>query len=80
MNKFKNDFLNRTQFLTLIFTLYNNRIFNIHNITFLIVTIIKLSLNLFNGSFQAFEERKYQGIENTILHLVLLLHILISIY
>lgn len=47
---------------------------------FSIETIFKSYIGLFNGSFQAFEEGKYQGIGNTILHLILLLFILITIF
>jgi O-antigen/teichoic acid export membrane protein len=47
---------------------------------FTLEMIIKSYVNLFNGSFQAFEEGKYQGIGNTILHLILLVFILIAIF
>ncbi|WP_405306874.1 flippase [Methanobrevibacter sp.] len=47
---------------------------------FTIEIIIKSYINLFNGSFQAFEEGKYQGIGNTILHVILLIFILITIF
>ena len=47
---------------------------------FTIEMIIKSYINLFNGSFQAFEEGKYQGIGNTIMNLLLLLFILIAIF
>lgn len=47
---------------------------------FTIEMIIKSFINLFNGTFQAFEEGKYQGIGNTILNLTLLVFILISIF
>lgn len=47
---------------------------------FSIETIFKSYIGLFNGSFQAFEEGKYQGIGNTILHLILLTFILITIF
>ena len=47
---------------------------------FTLEMIIKSYVNLFNGSFQAFEEGKYQGIGNTILHLILLIFILIAIF
>ena len=42
--------------------------------------IIKSFITLLNGSFQAFEEGKFQGIGNTILNLILLAFILITIY
>ncbi|WP_407409490.1 flippase [Methanobrevibacter sp.] len=47
---------------------------------FTIEMFIKTYIYLFNGSFQAFEEGKYQGIGNTILHLLLLIFILIAIF
>lgn len=47
---------------------------------FSIEMIIKSYINLFNGSFQAFEEGKYQGIGNSILNLILLAFILITIF
>ena len=69
-------------FLTLIllFIINSTDFVILITLLFLIETIIKSYLNLFNGSFQAFEVGKYQGIANTLLHLVLLLLILISIY
>lgn len=47
---------------------------------FTIEMIIRSFIGLFNGTFQAFEEGKYQGIANTTLHLILLIFILISIF
>lgn len=47
---------------------------------FTIEMIIRSFIGLLNGSFQAFEEGKYQGIANTALHLILLIFILISIF
>ena len=47
---------------------------------FAIEMIIRSLLGLLNGSFQAFEEGKYQGIENTLLHIILLIFILITIF
>lgn len=47
---------------------------------FTIEMIIKSFIGLLNGSFQAFEEGKYQGIGNTILNTILLVFILISIF
>ena len=47
---------------------------------FSIEMIIKSFIGLFNGSFQAFEEGKYQGIGNTLLNIILLVFILISIF
>ena len=47
---------------------------------FTIEMIIKSYINLFNGSFQAFEKTKYQGIGNTILNLLTFIFILIAIF
>jgi len=47
---------------------------------FTIEMIIKSVVSLLNGSFQAFEEGKYQGIGNTILNLILLAFIFITIF
>ena len=47
---------------------------------FTIEMIIKTYINLFNGSFQAFEKTKYQGIGNTILNLLTFIFILITIF
>lgn len=47
---------------------------------FAIEMIIKSLMSLLNGSFQAFEEGKYQGIGNTLLHTILLIFILITIF
>ena len=47
---------------------------------FTIEMIIKSYISLLNGTFQAFEEGKYQGIGNTILNSILLIFILISIF
>lgn len=47
---------------------------------FMINGIIQAIINTINGSFQAFEKMKYQGIGNTLLNVLLFLFILISIY
>lgn len=47
---------------------------------FAIEMIIKSFISLLNGSFQAFEEGKYQGIGSTLLHVILLIFILITIF
>lgn len=47
---------------------------------FTIEMIIKSFMGLFNGSFQAFEKLKYQGIGNTILNMILLIFIIIAIF
>jgi len=46
---------------------------------FSIETIIKSFIGMLNGSFQAFEEGKYQGIGNIILNILLLIFIIITI-
>ncbi|MBE6500181.1 MAG: flippase [Methanobrevibacter thaueri] len=50
------------------------------SLLFTIEMIIKSFINLLNGSFQAFEEGKYQGIGNSLLNLLLLIFILIAIF
>ena len=47
---------------------------------FTIEMILKSYIGTLNGSFQAFEEGKYQGIGNTILHVLLLIFILLTIF
>ena len=47
---------------------------------FTIEMIIKSYIGLFNGSFQAYEEGKYQGIGNSLLNIILLIFILITIF
>ena len=47
---------------------------------FTIESIIKSFLGLLNGTFQAFEEGRYQGISNTIINLLLLIFILLTIF
>ena len=47
---------------------------------FTIEMSIKSMIGLFNGSFMAFEEGKYQGIGTTLLHIILLIFILITIF
>ena len=47
---------------------------------FTIEMILKSFIGTLNGSFQAFEEGKYQGIGNTILHILLLIFILLTIF
>ncbi|WP_405289638.1 flippase [Methanobrevibacter sp.] len=47
---------------------------------FTIEMILKSFIGTLNGSFQAFEEGKYQGIGNTILHVLLLIFILLTIF
>ena len=71
-----------TMFLTLIILilLKSNELTIIITLLFMIEGIIKSFIVLLNGSFQAFEEGKYQGIGNTLMNLILLAFILISIY
>ena len=69
-------------FLTLIILiiLKSNELTIIITLLFMIEGIIKSFIGLLNGSFQAFEEGKYQGIGNSLLNLILLIFILIAIY
>lgn len=71
-----------TMFLTLIILilLKSNELTIIITLLFMIEGIIKSFIGLLNGSFQAFEEGKYQGIGNILLNLILLVFILIAIY
>ncbi|MBE6500579.1 MAG: flippase [Methanobrevibacter thaueri] len=71
-----------TFFLTLIILILmgSNEVTITVTLLFTIEMIIKSMLGLFNGSFQAYEEGKYQGIANTILNLLLLVFILLSIF
>lgn len=47
---------------------------------FLIERILISFMGLFNGCFQAFEQGKYQGIQNTLLNTILLIFIIITIF
>lgn len=47
---------------------------------FTIEMIFKTFIGIFQGTFQAFEEGKYQGIGNAALNIILLIFIIISIY
>ena len=47
---------------------------------FTIEVIFKSFIGFLNGTFQAYEEGKYQGIGNTILHVLLLIFILLTIF
>ena len=47
---------------------------------FVLEGIIKSFMTILNGSFQAFEKMKYQGIGNTLLNTILLIFILLSIF
>ena len=78
----KSIFIIGTLFLTLIslILMKSNEIIITITLLFTIEMIIKSYINLFNGSFQAFEKAKYQGIGNTILNLLTFIFILITIY
>lgn len=71
-----------TMFLTLIILilLKSNELTIIITLLFMIERILTSFISLFNGSFQAFEEGKYQGIGNTLLNLILFIFIIISVY
>ena len=71
-----------TLFLALIILILMNSNELVITVTllFTIEVIIKSYINLFNGSFQAFEEAKYQGIGNTLLNILLLIFILMAIF
>lgn len=71
-----------TLILTLIILILmkSNEVVITVTLLFTIEMIIKSYVNLFNGSFQAFEQGKYQGIGNTLLNVILLIFILIAIY
>ena len=71
-----------TFFLTLIILILmkSDEITITVTLLFLIEMILKSYLGLFNGCFQAFEEGKYQGIENTILNVLLLIFLIITIF
>ena len=71
-----------TLILTLIILILmkSNEVVITVTLLFTIEMIIKSYVNLFNGSFQAFEQGKYQGIGNTLLNIILLAFILITIY
>lgn len=71
-----------TMFLTLIILiiLKSNELTITVTLLFMIEKIVSSFIGTFNGSFQAFEEGKYQGIGNTILNLLLLTFILLSVY
>lgn len=68
--------------LTLIILIFmkSNELTITVTLLFSIEMIIKSFMGLLHGSFQAFEEGKYQGIANTLLNTILLIFILISIF
>ena len=65
--------------ITLILMKSNELVITV-TLLFTIEMIFKSYINLFNGSFQAFEEGKYQGIGNTIITILTLIFILITIF
>ena len=69
-------------FLTLIILiiLKSNELTITVTLLFMLQNIIKSFMGLINGSFQAFEEGKYQGIGNTLLNIILFIFILFSIF
>lgn len=71
-----------TTILTLIILIFmkSNELVITVTLLFTIEMIFKSYINLFNGTFQAFEEGKYQGIGNTIMNTLLLIFILITIF
>ncbi|WP_407393603.1 flippase [Methanobrevibacter sp.] len=66
--------------LILLILLKSNELVITVTLLFAIEMIFKSFINLLNGSFQAFEEGKYQGIGNTIMNLLLLVFIIITIF
>lgn len=66
--------------LIILICLNSNELTITVTLLFTIEMIVKSFIGLLNGSFQAFEEGKYQGIGNTILNSILLIFILISIF
>ena len=65
--------------ITLILMKSNELVITV-TLLFTIEMIFKSYINLFNGSFQAFEEGKYQGIGNTLITILTLIFILITIF
>lgn len=66
--------------LIILFILGINKFTITITILFSLEMIFKSYINTLNGTFQAFEKGKYQGIGNTIMNTLTLLFILISIY
>ena len=66
--------------IIILFTMGVNKFTITITLLFSIEMIFKSYINTFNGTFQAFEEGKYQGIGNTLMNTNTLLFILISIY
>lgn len=78
----KSLFVIGTFILTLIILilLKANQLTIIITLLFTIEMVFKTFMGLLNGSFQAYEEGKYQGIGNILLNIILLIFILISIF
>jgi len=66
--------------LIILILLKSNELVITITLLFSIEMIIKSFIGLLEGSFQAFEKGKYQGIENTLLNILLLVFILIAIF
>lgn len=66
--------------LIILILLKSNEITITITLLFTIEMIFKSFINLLNGTFQAFEEGKYQGIGNTLLNTILLIFIFITIF
>lgn len=66
--------------LIILFILGKNEFTIAITLLFSLEMIFKSFANLLNGSFQAFEKTKYQGIGNTLMNTLILISILISIY
>ena len=66
--------------LIILILLKSNELTITITLLFTIERIINSFIALLNGSFQAFEEGKYQGIGNSILNLLLFAFIIISVY
>ena len=66
--------------LIVLFVLGKNEFTIAITLLFSLEMIFKSFANLLNGSFQAFENTKYQGIGNTLMNTTILICVLISIY
>lgn len=66
--------------LIILILLKSNELTITITLLFAIEMIIKSFMGIINGSFQAFEEGKYQGISNTLLNILLFIFIILSVY
>ena len=66
--------------LIILILMKSNELIITVTLLFSIEMIVKSFMGLLYGSFQAFEEGKYQGISNTIVNTILLIFILIAIF